>query len=147
MRIATLGWGSLLWEGGAEFDRWHDPWCYDGPTIKLEFSRVCQTRLGALTLVIDEEHGNPTAVAWCLSRRASLEDAVCDLRCREGTTAANIGRLIVTPQLEKSAERGAEDPMLAWARLKELDAMVWAALKGNFTEKIRQPFSVNAVVS
>ena len=147
MRIAILGWGSLLWEGGAEFDQWHDPWAYDGPALKLEFSRVSETSLGALTLVIDEEHETPTAVAWCLSRRASVEDAVCDLRCREGTTAANIGRLIVTPQPEKSAERGAEDPQLAWARLKKLDLLVWTALKGNFKEKRRQPFSVNAAVS
>jgi hypothetical protein len=26
LRIALLGWGSLLWEGGPDFDRWHGPW-------------------------------------------------------------------------------------------------------------------------
>lgn len=124
MRVAILGWGSLLWEGGAEFDQQHDLWRYDGPTLKLEFSRVSQTRLGALTLVIDDEHGTSTTVAWCLSKHASLEDVTCDLRCREGTTAANIGRLIVTPEPEKSSAREAEDPMLAWARLKKLDTVV-----------------------
>jgi hypothetical protein len=25
VRIGILGWGSLLWEGGAEFDQWHHP--------------------------------------------------------------------------------------------------------------------------
>ena len=54
MKIAILGWGSLLWEGGQEFERWHDAWHNDGPSLKLEFSRVSESRLGALTLVIAE---------------------------------------------------------------------------------------------
>ena len=37
--------------------------------------------------------------------------------------------------------------MLAWVRRKKLDAVVWTALRGNFREKTRQPFSVDAVVS
>lgn len=44
-QIALLGWGSLLWEGGAEFDRGHDEWRLDGPELKLEFSRVSTSRL------------------------------------------------------------------------------------------------------
>jgi hypothetical protein len=147
VRIAILGWGSLLWEGGAEFDRWHGPWQYDGPALKLEFSRVSQRRLGALTLVIDEVHGTPTTVAWCLARRVNLEDAVGDLRSREDTTADNIGRLIVTPRAVSSTEHGAEDPKLAWARLKGLAAVVWTALQSNFQEKTQRPFSVDGAVS
>lgn len=147
MRIAILGWGSLLWEGGAAFDQWHGPWEYDGPTLKLEFSRVSESRLGALTLVIDGEHGTATTVAWCLSRRTNPEDPLCDLRSREGTTADNIGRLIVTPPADSSTDRAPEDPMLAWARLKKLDVVVWTALKSNFMGKTNQPFSVEAVVS
>jgi hypothetical protein len=37
--------------------------------------------------------------------------------------------------------------MLAWARLKRLDAVVWTALRSNFAEKTRRPFSVDAAVS
>ena len=85
MRIAILGWGSLLWEGGPEFDRWHAPWEYDGPVLKLEFSRVSEKRLKAMTLVIDAEHGVEIAVAWCVSKRTALADATRDLRVREGT--------------------------------------------------------------
>jgi hypothetical protein len=147
VRIAILGWGSLLWEGGAEFDQWHGPWQYDGPTLKLEFSRVSQGRLGALTLVIDEVHGTPATVAWCLTRRVNLEDAVGDLRSREGTTADNIGRRIVTPHADSSTAHGAEDSMLAWARLQGLAAVVWTALKSNFQKRTQRPFSVDAAVS
>jgi hypothetical protein len=53
MGIGILGWGSLLREGGLDFDRWHGPWEYDGPTLKLEFSRVSENCLKALTLVIE----------------------------------------------------------------------------------------------
>jgi hypothetical protein len=77
LRIAILGWGSLLWDEDLDFDGSHGTWQHDGPTLKLEFSRVSTTRLGALTLVIDTEHGAETAVAWCLSKRTTLADAIC----------------------------------------------------------------------
>jgi hypothetical protein len=147
MKIAILGWGSLLWEDRPEFDNWIEPWQYDGPNFKIEFSRVSETRLGALTLVIDTEHGFSTPVAWCLSKRAKLEDAVADLRCREGTTNENIGyvRLDEQPALPNPLEK--DDPIVAWARERKLDAVVWTALKGNFKEKVEKPFSVKAVVA
>ena len=31
MKIGILGWGSLLWETGSEFEQWHDPWERDDP--------------------------------------------------------------------------------------------------------------------
>lgn len=77
MNIAILGWGSLLWEGGAEFDQTHSAWQSAGPSVKLEVSRISKTRAGALTLVEDENNGIPTTVAWCRSRRSNVEDAVC----------------------------------------------------------------------
>jgi hypothetical protein len=92
-KIVILGWGSLLWERREEFDQWHEDWQFDGPSLKLEFSRVSQLRLGALTLVIDSDNGYPVTGAWCLSKRLDSEGAIADLRCREGTTLRNIGRL------------------------------------------------------
>ena len=115
MRIAILGWGSLLWEDSPDFDRWHEAWEDDGPTLKIEFSRVSTSRLGALTLVIDEEHGAPTRVAWCLSKRTNTDDAVCDLRCREGTTLKNIGRIDVRTQAAGLKENEQENPIVAWS--------------------------------
>lgn len=149
MKIAILGWGSLLWdkENGVEFDQWHDSWEYDGPILKLEFSRISESRLGALTLVIDGEHGNPVTVAWCLSKRTRLKDAVCDLRCREGTTVRNIDQLDFASPTDYSNNGTAENSILTWACLKKLDAVVWTALKSNFMKKRKKPFSVAAAVS
>jgi hypothetical protein len=145
--IAILGWGSLLWEGGLEFDRWHDPWEFDGPTLKLEFSRISEKRLKALTLVIDPEHGAESVVAWCLSKRETLADAICDLRVREGTTLNNIGRVAITPGVAPLNCGVSEGAIAAWAGTKQIDSVIWTALKSNFPEKTSQPFSVAAVLS
>ena len=57
MRIAILGWGSLPWddetERGREFNRHLEgrTWCRHGPSLKLEFSRISESRNRALTLV------------------------------------------------------------------------------------------------
>jgi hypothetical protein len=147
MKIAILGWGSLLWEGGADFDRWHGPWKHDGPILKLEFSRVSEKRLKALTLVIDTENGIETTVAWCLSKRPTLADAMCDLRSREGTTLDNIGRVTIAPEAKASNCGLTEDAIAAWARTQNVDAIIWTDLKSNFQQKTTQPFSVGAVVS
>jgi hypothetical protein len=144
LKIAILGWGSLLWEGGSEFDALHETWQYDGPSLKIEFSRVSATRLGALTLVIDEKHGSATTVAWCLSKRAKIEDAAADLRCREGTTNENIKVLVLDGEPFDAAK---QNPIETWAREKKLDAVVWTGLKGNFSEKVKEPFSVKAALA
>ena len=138
-RIAILGWGSLLWQGAAEFDKWHDDWQPDGPTLNLEFSRISSSRLGALTLVIDREHGSPTTVAWCLSKRKNPSDAVADLRCREGCSIRDIACL------ELAAEGPQPEPVAdvaEWGRRRRLDFVIWTALASNFHSKREQPFTV-----
>ena len=103
-QIAILGWGSLLWEERPELDRRHDEWRCDGPSLKLEFSRVSSSRLNALTLVIDSTHGAKTRVAWCLSKRGDPDDAVDDLRCREGCLPKHIARLNISAAGEEPSQ-------------------------------------------
>jgi hypothetical protein len=146
-QIAILGWGSLLWEGGADLDRWHDDWRDDGPSLKLEFSRVSSTRLGALTLVLDSKHGTHTTVAWCMSKRKEPADAVADLRCREGCGIGSIARLDL-PLPETSPPQYQEAATVAeWASTRELDVVVWTALQSNFETKVGKPFSVEEAVA
>jgi hypothetical protein len=146
MRIAILGWGSLLWEGGREFNELHNPWQHDGPCLKIEFSRVSKTRLGALTLVIDAKHGTPTTVAWCMSKREEVGCAIADLGRREGTAVENIGHLCTNEDAVTEDHREAERCILAWARMKRLNAVVWTALKSNFEDTVKIPFSVDAAL-
>lgn len=147
MRIAILGWGSLLWEGGAEFDRWHTDWAYDGPTLKIEFSRISKKRLQALTLVIDDEHGAATTVAWCLSKRTRLEDALRDLQSREDTTTDKIGSVLISPTDDSRKGTSAEGPIGTWARARNLDAVIWTALRSNFKKETKKAFSVAAAMT
>ena len=141
-----LGWGSLLWGGGSVFDTWHEPWRYDGPVLKIEFSRVSSSRGGALTLVIDPENGAPVRVAYCLSRRSGLEEAIEDLRAREGTTRRHIG------WLRRGGEASYRDlesygAILAWSRAQTIDGVVWTDLPSNFAERVGRPFSIAAALA
>jgi len=148
MSIAILGWGSLLWEGGRQFDVQHEQWQDDGPTLKIEFSRISDSRLEALTLVIDDQFGVPMQVAWCRSRRETIEDAICDLRSREGTSVRNIGHFDLAGGYSLLADPPTtQDLILRWAAEKNLKAVVWTALKSNFLEKKKQPFSLEAALA
>ncbi len=148
MKIAILGWGSLLWDRQPDFDEQRRSlnWEPDGPTLKIEFSRVSDKRGGALTLVIDESTKTDVRVSWCESKRRAIDDAVCDLQRREGTIRRNIGVL----DLSTSADRDNQlaSTIRAWAIPKRLDAVVWTALKSNFEDedKAGKPFSVDSAL-
>lgn len=141
-RIALLGWGSLLWEPNEAFDAHHGPWESGGPILKLEFSRKSQTRLNALTLVIDEVHGSQTTVAYSLSSRFDVDDAIIDLRCREGTTLKNIGFVRKDTGRHQCRSEGIHKSIDEWAVSKKMDAVVWTDLASNF-----EGFSVPAAIA
>ena len=90
-KIAILGWGSLIWEQKDDFNKYIGVWKEDGPILPIEFSRISDSRNGALTLVIDPDNGYQVRTKYTLSKRENPEDAVCDLRTREGTVIRHIG--------------------------------------------------------
>jgi hypothetical protein len=145
-RIALLGWGSLLWDRRADFDALHGPWLFDGPELRIEFSRISDSRHGVLTLVIDPENGTSSTVAYCLSHRTDLADAIEDLRGREGTTARSIGFLRRAGDA-RSRDQASLAAIRAWARERELDGVVWTDLSANFQEKLGRPFSVAEAIA
>ena len=145
VRIALLGWGSLLWEGGNTFDDWHEPWQCDGPSLRIEFSRVSTSRGGALTLVIDPENGVPVRVAWCLSRRQTIGEAIEDLRKREQTKTQHVGRIAADGQAQ-CHDGESHQAIHTWAAERELAGVVWTDLRSNFATKRREPFSIDAAM-
>jgi hypothetical protein len=142
MRIAILGWSSLLWDHRPDFDRWHARWHNDGPALKLEFSRVSNSRGGALTLVIDPVCGVFNTVVYTLSRRTEIDDGVADLQQREGTTLSHIGYISLAANRERSRDLESGRAIYDWATRKRLDAVVWTDLPSNFADKTGRPFSV-----
>jgi len=149
MNIAILGWGSLLWEEHAEFDKQHHDWQLEGPSLMLEFSRISQTRNKALTLVLDVHNGKPCKVAYTLSNRSNPEDAICDLRCREGTTLLNIGFYFSDGSRKQCREDEVLKSIQSWASERKIDVVIWTDLASNFQEKSKgkKPFSVEAALS
>ena len=83
-------------------------------------------------------------VAWSFSKRKRIEDAIADLRCREGTTIANIGCVRLDTQFDE--QNSPEEEILEWATKKKIDAVVWTALPSNF-EKHGKAFSVETAVA
>ena len=144
--IAILGWGSLLWDARPDFDALHGPWWDDGPILKIEFSRISKSRSGALTLVLDPVNGAPSQVAYCLSKRSNLLQAVEDLRLREGTTPKNIG-FVETNGTKYSCNPESVDSITAWAFARKLGGVVWTDLPSNFGKVTRKTFSPQKAIA
>ena len=132
-REGPLWLGSTFWDPECEFEEHHEPWQLDGPSQKLEFSRISRTRSSSLTLVLDYGNGNPCQVAYALSKRQSPDDAICDLRSREGTVLKNIGFYFADGSREpQSREEEALKSIRQWASENKTDVVVWTDLASNF---------------
>lgn len=152
-RVAVIGWGSLIWDpDGFEAVVNRDEsgaiaWRAVGPTLPLEFSRVSRKRPGALTLVVDPEHGAPCrtlvadaappaeldavdAVAWAAERLAA----------RERAPLSKIGRVGPSGPV---AERGG-DAVARWLTAAGYRGAVWTDLEPTFQEATGARFSVAA---
>lgn len=146
MKIAVLGWGSLVW------DQRELPikgcWKENGPLLPLEFSRVSKD--GRLTLVIDHLNGSDTKTCYALSSRAVLTDALEDLRSREGTVEKWIGYLNIndgTGSFNKYSDHvDVFERIKEWAVSLNLDAVVWTALPSQFEDKTGKNFSVENAI-
>lgn len=146
MKIAILGWGSLLWDDThREFDKHHGVWKFDGPTLKLEFSRKSASRLDALTLVIDAIHGEECNVAYALSKRRTVEKAIGDLQTREGTGPRNIGCVFTDGSRRQGRDPDSIDGILRWAQDACPDVVLWTDLRGDFRDVPKNEFVEVAV--
>ncbi len=147
MKIAILGWGSLLWDHHVEFDKQHEEWQFDGPSLTLEFSRISLSRNRALTLVIDSENGKLCQVAYAFSKRRNPDDAICDLRCREGTTLKNIGFYFADESRKQARDYQSLVSIRDWASSKKIDVTIWTDLESNFQQIRKTPFSIESALS
>lgn len=127
--IFVLGWGSLVWRPG-ELNVIGD-WSLDGPTLPIEFSRISDNK--RLTLVIDETNGVPVVTRSIQSACTTLDDAIDNLRIREGAPSAKgIGFAdirsgnISTTALERHAATAHE--IARWAKAKGADGVIWTAI-------------------
>lgn len=138
MRIACIGWGSLVWSPGVL--RCKGEWQLDGPRLPLEFARTSKD--GRLTLVLTDGAAAVQSL-WTELDYADPESAKAALQGREATGPLSVG---LWPGPAPRYALGAAD-IAAWAQGKALDAVVWTALPPKFAGVDRKaPDSAQAAV-
>ena len=145
MKIAILGWGSLIWD--KRDLPIVDDWQEGGPVLRIEFSRISGD--GRLTLVIDEQDGVEVTTLYGHAESGNLNDAIASLRKRENNPPKErIGFVNLVNNAERDWSReqhpGACDAIKGWAHAHNWEAIVWTGLISNFAEKFGEPFSAPA---
>jgi hypothetical protein len=137
IRVACLGWGSLVWRPGAlPLAAAARAWNPDGPELPVEYAR--QSQNFPLTLVISAE-SKPVRVLWAELDARSGAEARAKLAARETKSAP--------PELVCGLwERGASvdgglgvADIAAWAEARNVDAVVWTKLSPLFNGEKRVP--------
>jgi hypothetical protein len=146
MRIAILGWRSLIWSPGRL--AYNGTWMRNGPTLPIEFSRISGD--GRLTLVIDIGHGSPVITRYAESSRRDLPDAIRDLRDSEGTITEMIGFVDLVNNAD-SISKYPQQPdvckeVAAWCKGANFDAAIWTALPPQFEENAHMPSSADNAI-
>jgi hypothetical protein len=127
MRIACLGWGSLVWDPRQLPIR--REWFSDGPLLPIEFAR--KSNDGRVTLVLLEKAPEVRSL-WSLMSVTELPAAKEALAEREGSTSEDKTRN--TGYWSAGGNSGGlrVDAIKKWAKLVGVEAVIWTSLAGNF---------------
>jgi hypothetical protein len=118
MRIACLGWGSLIWDS-RELNKPKDQWGKDGPFLPIEFNR--KSKDGRITLIIDREAA-PLNVLWVELDQTDLNSSIALLAEREGSN------LIDSVGVNDSTDDPVKSEIITWITQKKFDAAIWTGL-------------------
>lgn len=142
MKIAILGWGSLIWRPETlHYDKSVD-WKENGPQLPIEFARISSD--GRLTLVIKKDAANvPTLYA--VSGYNDLNVAILNLAVREGCGTNMIGFCLRDEQIFFSTDekyRFLRSIISSWIENNnEVDAVIWTNLSENFEKNTGKKLS------
>src|SRR3954447_15153010 len=140
MRIACLGWGSLIWDP-RELPICRE-WFKDGPFAPIEFTR--QSSDDRITLIIDST-SSPVRTLWAQMLAQDLQTAREALRDRERIPTTNWEQKVGAWQRGK-AEPETVMALPNWAEAHGLDAVIWTALGPKFGGRDVRP-SVEQVIA
>ncbi len=128
MKIACLGWGSLIWD--PKDLRISSEWYEDGPNLPIEFAR--ESIDGRMTLVLTKE-AKESASLWAVLEESDIKTAKANLAKREGIVDKNIRYSIGYWDSYSDEFHGCCSKRISeWAIRKELDGVVWTNLKYGF---------------
>lgn len=128
MKIACLGWGSLIWKPESLLIR--RQWFNDGPLLPVEFAR--QSNDDRLTLVITET-AKPVRTLWALMATENLETAKRSLQEREGIPNSKFENSIASLTIEEETTDSIKLLIKDWAASLKLDAVIWTNLSPKFS--------------
>lgn len=150
MKIAILGWGSLIWNPeNLEIDKTkgENGWCDDGPELPIEFARISNN--GRLTLVIvDKTEAESIQTLYAISMYTELDHAVLNLAVREGCGKDKIG------SYDRSDNKFVPDKFKCKEEIKnwmfeneDINAVIWTNLTRKFKNKIGLDWNEENVVN
>jgi hypothetical protein len=127
MRIAVIGWGSLIWCPGslAMATKWHR----DGPKLPVEYARVSLDKRLTLVLVNMDVEVQPTL--WVESAFTDIADARKNLQTREGACFDHMGAWC----MGATPSGLVESHIASWCESKMIDGAVWTALPPKLSPK------------
>ena len=137
LKIAVLGWGSLIWCPGslAIRSRWHN----DGPRLPIEFARISDD--SRLTLVIRTGSSEQTTY-WALSDFGDLASAMDNLKQREGCrNPDDIHYVTADGQAPGTPETIATKTKQWMQGMHNINGTIWTGLESNWKKKRKRPFA------
>lgn len=141
MKIACLGWGSLIWNPKELLTK--GEWFNDGPYLPIEFAR--KSNDGRLTLVITKD-AEPIQTLWVLMNTENLEIAKRSLMVREDIKENNLKYSIGSITINEETNDELKKTIKVWASEKNLDAVIWTNLKTKFRNVGETPTIEEAIL-
>ena len=129
MRIAFIGWGSLVWGPGSL--RIKETWYDDGPVLPVEYRRY--SKGGIMTLVLCPGVQSVRTL-WAEAEYTKLSDAIENLRIRENIPLGSVDRIgfvIAGGRSRCNTVPEAAISIYTWVETKKFDAAVWTDLPQN----------------
>lgn len=142
MKIACVGWGSLIWRPDNLLIR--RSWFTDGPFLPIEFAR--KSKDGRLTLVITE-NAKPVRTLWALMATDDLDKAKNSLLTREGIPESKLDTLIASVTSQEQATDSIKLIIQSWAQSLKLDAVIWTNLPPKYNDTDGQVPTIDEAVS
>ena len=122
MKIACLGWGSLIWNPGElKIQR---EWFKDGPILPIELRRISDDK--RMTFVIDNNESTQLVrLLWALMTTDDIEEAKKSLKSRESSSMDNISSITAD---EDATGNDIKLEIKNWLNHKGLNTAIWTGL-------------------
>jgi hypothetical protein len=133
MKIAILGWGSLIWNPQNLAYNIESNWSQNGPFLPIEYSRISGD--GRLTLVISDDV-NEVKTLFAISTFETLDQAILNLAIRENSNISTIGFYIKNSSQISPNNFKYRYNIENWLKQNDnIDAVIWTNLPKNWTSK------------